>query len=321
MQTRNLGNSDLQMTPIGFGTWAIGGGEGACLWGPQDDNDSVAAIHRALDAGINWIDTAAVYGFGRSERVVGRTIKDRSDKPYIFTKCTLVGKEGDASVPRTYKYIRQEVEESLRRLGVEAIDLYQCHWPIADEAEMKEGWGVMADLQREGKVRWLGASNYNVEQLKLALAVTPITSLQSPYSLINRSIEAELLPFCEANGIAVINYASMQSGLLTGAMSPERIADMAPQDWRRSNRNYREPLLSRNLRLVELLREIGRSHSRSPGEVAIAWTLRLKVIIGAIVGARSPGQVEGWLGAAEFRLSPDELERIQSFLDANPTPA
>jgi aryl-alcohol dehydrogenase-like predicted oxidoreductase len=320
MQTRALGNSDMRITPLGLGTWAIGGGEGACLWGPQDDDDSVAAIHRALDAGVNWIDTAAVYGFGRSERVLGRAIKGLSRKPYIFTKCTLVGKQGDTSVPRTYKYIRQEVEESLRRLGVETIDLYQCHWPIPDIQEMQEGWGVMVDLQREGKVRWLGASNYNVAQLKIALAIAPITSLQSPYSPINRAIETEVLPFCEANQIAVINYSAMQSGLLAGNMSAERIASLPEQDWRRRNRNFQEPHLSRHLRLVDLLRKIGSKHGRGPGEVAVAWTLRLNVIVGAIVGARNAQQVDGWLGAAGFRLSPEELEEIRSFLNASPIP-
>jgi aryl-alcohol dehydrogenase-like predicted oxidoreductase len=319
MQTRQLGNSDMQITPLGFGAWAVGGGDWAYSWGPQDDADSVGAIQRAMDAGINWIDTAAVYGLGHSEEVVGRAVKGLSSKPYIFTKCSLVW-DADGKITRTYKHIRSEVEQSLRRLQVEVIDLYQCHWPV-DDSEMEDGWGVMADLKQEGKVRWIGVSNYNVAQMKRAHAIAPITSLQPPYSLINSEVEAEVLPFCEANHIGVINYSPMQSGLLTGTMSAERIAKLTEDDWRRKAPNFMEPRLTRNLHLAELLRQIASRYGRSAGEAAIAWTLRLSAVTGAIVGARSAKQVEGWLGAADFRLNEKELAQIQYFIDKNPMPS
>jgi aryl-alcohol dehydrogenase-like predicted oxidoreductase len=318
MQTRRLGNSEMEITPIGFGAWAVGGGDWEYAWGPQDDADSVHAIHRALDAGINWIDTAAVYGLGHSEEVVAKAVKGLSSRPYLFTKCSLVW-DGDRKITRTYKKIRSEVELSLKRLQVDVIDLYQCHWPVED-AELQDGWGLMADLKAEGKVRWIGVSNYNVHQLKLAQAIAPITSLQPPYSLINSAVQEEVLPFCEANNIGVINYSPMQSGLLTGAMSAERIAGLPADDWRRRSPNFQEPKLSRNLKLAGLLGEIGGRHGRSAGEAAIAWTLRLTSVTGAIVGARNGKQVEGWLGAAEFRLTAAEVEEIQQFIDANPLP-
>jgi len=319
MQTRQLGNSDLQITPIGFGAWAVGGGDWEYAWGPQDDDDSIAAIHRALDAGINWIDTAAVYGLGHSEEVVARAVKGLSSKPYIFTKCSLVW-DGDRKITRTYKHIREEIEGSLRRLQVDVIDLYQCHWPVED-AELEDGWGVMADLKKEGKVRWIGVSNYNVHQLKLAQAIAPITSLQPPYSLINSAVQDEVLPLCEANGIGVINYSPMQSGLLTGTMTAERIAGLPQDDWRRRNPNFQEPKLSRNLKLAELLGKIASRTGHTTGEAAIAWTLRLSSVTAAIVGARSAKQVEGWLGASDYRLTDEEIREIQHFIDTNPMPA
>jgi len=320
MQTRQLGNSDLQITPVGFGAWAVGGGDWAFAWGAQDDNESIAAMHRAFDAGVNWVDTAPVYGLGHSEEVVARAVKGLSSKPYIFTKCSVVW-DAERKTSRTQAHIRREVEDSLRRLQVETIDLYQCHWPEAEDAKTEEGWAVMADLQRQGKVRWIGVSNYSIHQLKLAQAIAPITSLQPPYSLINNAAEAELLPFAEANGIGVICYSPMQSGLLTGAMSAERIAALPEDDWRKRAAEFQEPRLSRNLRLAELLRQIGGRHGRNTGEVAIAWTLRLKAVTAAIVGARSAKQVDGWVGAADFRLTAQEVQEIQDFLDANPTPA
>jgi aryl-alcohol dehydrogenase-like predicted oxidoreductase len=314
--TRQLGNSDLHLTSIGFGAWAIGGGDWQYAWGAQDDNDSIADIHRALDAGINWIDTAAVYGLGHSEEVVGRALKSSSAKPYIFTKSSMTWGE-DRKIVQTMKKIRQECEASLTRLGVDTIDLYQIHWPVPDN-ELEEGWSTMADLQREGKVRYIGVSNFNVPQLERALKIAPITSLQPPYSMINRSNEAEILPFCHKHNIGVINYSPMQSGLLTGAMTKERIANMPADDFRKNTKQFNEPQISRNLDLVELLRTIGNRHNVEPGVVAIAWTLHNPAITAAIVGGRSPKQVEGVLPAATFRLSEPEFAEIGKFLTERP---
>lgn len=314
--TRQLGNSDLQLTSIGFGAWAIGGGDWQYAWGPQDDNDSVSAIHRALDAGVNWIDTAAVYGLGHSEEVVGRALKSASVKPYVFTKSSMTWGP-DRKIVQTMKKIRQECEASLQRLGVEAIDLYQVHWPVPDE-ELEEGWASMADLQREGKVRWIGASNFSVAQMERAQKIAPITSLQPPYSMINRSIEAEILPFCAKHGIGVINYAPMHSGMLTGSMSKERVAQMPQDDFRRNAKQFQEPLLSRNLELAELLKTIGKRHGVIAGVVAIAWTLHNPAVTAAIVGGRSAKQVEGVLPAATFRLSEAEFAEIGKFLTERP---
>jgi aryl-alcohol dehydrogenase-like predicted oxidoreductase len=310
--TKKLGNSDLALTSIGFGAWAIGGGDWQYAWGPQEDKESVAAIHAALDAGVNWIDTAAVYGLGHSEKVVGRALKEASAKPYVFTKSSMTWGE-DRKIVQTMKKIREEVEGSLRRLGVETIDLYQIHWPVPDE-ELEEGWTTMAELQREGKVRYIGVSNFSVAQMERALKIAPITSLQPPYSIINRNIEAELLPFCQKHGIGVINYSPMQSGLLTGAMTKERIAKMPQDDFRRNTKQFQEPLISRNLELVELLRGIGKAHGVEPGVVAIAWTLHNPAITAAIVGGRSAKQVEGVLPAATFRLSEAEFAEIGKFI-------
>lgn len=309
---KQLGNSDMQLTPIGFGAWAIGGGDWQYAWGPQEDQKSIEAIHRALDAGVNWIDTAAVYGLGHSEEVVGTALKGVSTKPYVFTKCSMTWGP-DRKIVQTMKKIREEVEGSLRRLGLDVIDLYQIHWPVPDE-EIEEGWTTMAELQREGKVRYIGVSNFSVAQMERALRIAPITSLQPPYSMINRSNEAEILPFCEARGIGVINYSPMQSGLLTGAMTKERVAKMPQDDFRRNSRQFQEPLISRNLELVEVLRGIGKRHGVEPGVVAIAWTLHHPAITAAIVGGRSAQQVEGVLPAATFRLSDDEFAEIGAFL-------
>jgi len=313
---RQLGNSDLQLTSIGFGAWAIGGGDWQYAWGPQDDNDSISAIHRALDAGMNWIDTAAVYGLGHSEEVVGRALKSTSVKPYVFTKSSMTWGP-DRKIVQTMKKIRQECEASLQRLGVEAIDLYQVHWPVPDE-ELEEGWATMAELQREGKVRWIGASNFSVAQMERALKIAPITSLQPPYSMINRSVEPEILPFCAKHGIGVINYAPMHSGMLTGSMSKERVAAMPQNDFRRNAKQYQEPLLSRNLELAELLKTIGKRHGVIAGVVAIAWTLHNPAVTAAIVGGRSAKQVEGVLPAATFRLSEAEFAEIGKFLTDRP---
>jgi aryl-alcohol dehydrogenase-like predicted oxidoreductase len=315
---RTLGNSDLQLTAIGFGAWAIGGSNWEFSWGPQDDNESVAAIHRALDLGVNWIDTAAIYGLGHSEEVVGRAIRSHSGaKPLIFTKCSMRW-HADRSIYRSLKAnsVAEELEGSLRRLGVETIDLYQIHWPDPVD-ELEEGWEALARLREQGKIRWIGVSNFSVEQMKRAQKIAPITSLQPPYSMLRRAIEAEILPFAQANGIGVINYSPMLSGLLAGAMTTERIAALPAEDWRRKNVEFKEPRLIRNLRLVELLREIGSGHGVSPGVVAVAWTLHHPAVTAAIVGGRSDNQVEGLVPALTLRLSAEEYDRINGFLAAD----
>lgn len=317
MQTRKLGNSDLQITPLGVGAWAIGGGGIPFAWGPQDDGDSIGAIQAALDHGINWIDTAPIYGLGHSEEVVGRAIKGRSKRPYVFTKCSIVW-DDRREVTRSMKRdsIRRECEESLRRLQIDAIDLYQLHWPDP-EPDIEEGWRTVVELQKEGKVRWIGVSNFKPAQMARMEAIAPVTSNQPPYSILSPDIEAEILPYCGAHNIGVIVYSPMKSGLLTGAMTRERIAAMPEDDFRQRTISFKEPLLTRNLNLVELLREIGKRHGRTPGEVALAWTLRRPEVTGAIVGMRSPRQVEGVVGAAAFRLSTGEVEEIASFLREN----
>jgi len=315
---RTLGNSDLQLTSIGFGAWAIGGGNWEFAWGPQDDDESVAAIHRALELGINWIDTAAIYGLGHSEEIVGRALKTYSgQKPLVFTKCSMRWHQ-DRSIYRSLKAgsLAEEVEGSLKRLGVETIDLYQIHWPNPEE-EIDEGWETLARFKEQGKVRWIGVSNFSVEQIKRAEKIAPITSLQPPYSMLRPAIEKEILPFAQQQGIGVINYSPMVSGLLTGAMTAERVAALPTDDWRRKAVEFNEPRLSRNLRLVDLLREIGSAHGVAPGVVAVAWTLYHPAITAAIVGGRSGKQVEGIAAALEFRLSEEEFGRIRGFLAAN----
>jgi aryl-alcohol dehydrogenase-like predicted oxidoreductase len=312
MEKKKLGNSDMELTPTGFGAWAIGGGDWQFAWGPQDDNDSIAAIHKALDLGINWIDTAAVYGLGHSEEVVARALKTAPQKPYVFTKCGLVWNE-KREVTNDLKQVRRECEDSLRRLGVEAVDLYQMHWPKPDE-ELEEAWGVMADLRKEGKVRWIGVSNFSVSQMERAMKIAPITSNQPPYSMLNRAVEAEVLQFCQKSGIGVINYAPMHSGLLTGAMTKERVANFPKDDFRRNAKNYQEPLLSRNLAVADFIGRIGKRHGVSAGVVAIAWTLHNPAVTAAIVGGRNPKQVEGIVPAATFRLSEEEFAEIQAYL-------
>ncbi len=315
---RTLGNSDLALTPIGFGAWAIGGGNWEFAWGAQDDSQSIAAIHRALDLGVNWIDTAAIYGLGHSEEVVARALKSSSHKPYVFTKCSMRW-HPDRTIYRslTAASVAEELEGSLRRLGVDTIDLYQIHWPNP-ETEIEEGWEALARLREQGKIRWVGVSNFTVEQIKRVQAIAPVTSLQPPYSMLRPAVEAELLPFAQAHGIGVINYSPMVSGLLTGKMTAERVAAFPADDWRRRAVEFKEPRLSRNLRLVELLREIGAAYSVSPGVVAVAWTLHNPAITAAIVGGRSAEQVDGLAPALEFRLSGAEYARINDFIESNP---
>lgn len=313
MTTRTLGNSDLTITPVGYGAWAIGGSGWQFAWGSQDDNDSIAAIHRALEMGVNWIDTAAVYGLGHSEEVVARALKTWSGpKPFIFTKCGLRwDKRGQVQKVLSENSIRGEVEDSLHRLDLDVIDLYQIHWPPdPDSPLLEEGWSTLVDLKREGKVRWIGVSNFNVQQLKRAQKIAPVTSLQPPYSLIHREVEAEILPYCQREGIGVIVYSPMASGLLTGAMTRERIAQLPKDDWRRAHADFNEPNLTRNLALVERLQEIGRRHHRSAGEVATAWTLHNPAVTGAIVGARNAKQAEVVMRAGDLRLSGEEVLEI-----------
>ena len=321
MQTRKLGNSDMAITVLGFGAWAIGGGGWAFGWGPQDDSDSIAAIHEALDAGINWIDTAAVYGLGRSEEVVAKALASyKGERPYIFTKCSMrwdANREIYHSL--TARSVRQEVEASLSRLNLDRIDLYQIHWPNPDN-EIEEGWAEMAKLVQEGKVRAIGVSNFNVAQMKRAQAIHPITSLQPPYNLLRRAIEADILPYCEEHNIGVIVYSPMASGLLSGGMTRERIASFAQDDWRRDHPEYKEPRLSRNLALVDLLKSIGARHRATAGDVAIAWTLSNPGVTGAIVGLRKPGQAAGVVGAADLMLTESEMADIELFLAEHPTP-
>ena len=313
--TRQLGNSDLQITPVGFGAWAIGGSGWQFGWGAQDDADSIAAIHRALELGVNWIDTAAVYGLGHSEEVVAKALKTwPGSKPCVFTKCVRRWDgEGNVHTEVNAASIRQECEDSLRRLKLDVIDLYQMHWPPnPDGPQLEEGWATMADLQRQGKVRWIGVSNYSVAQLKRAQAIAPVTSLQPRYSLVHRDAEAEILPFCRREGIGVIVYAPMASGLLTGAMTRERAATLPKDDWRHKHPDFTEPRLSANLAIVEKLNEVARKYSRGAGEVAIAWTLCNPAVTGAIVGARSPQQAEGVMKAGSLQLAEQDVIEIES---------
>ncbi|MGB8987386.1 MAG: aldo/keto reductase [Candidatus Sulfotelmatobacter sp.] len=317
METRKLGNSDLNITPVGYGAWAVGGSGWQFAWGSQDDNDSIAAIHRALEVGVNWIDTAAVYGLGHSEEVVGRALKSwHGYRPYIFTKCGLRwDATGQVQKVLTADSIRREAEDSLRRLAVDVIDLYQIHWPPdPDSPALEEGWSMLADLKREGKVRWIGVSNFNVGQLKRAQAIAPVTSLQPPYSLVHREVEEDILPYCLHKGIGVIVYSPMASGLLTGAMTRERAARLPKDDWRKGHPDFTEPNLSRNMELVDRLREIAKRHNRTVGEVAIAWTLRNPAVTGAIVGARNARQAEGVMRAGELHLNDKEVSEIEEFL-------
>ncbi len=314
MQTRRFGKTDLQITPIGFGAWAIGGGDWEYGWGSQADVDSINAIHKALDLGINWIDTAAVYGLGHSEEVVARAVKGLSEKPLIFTKCSLVW-DDSREISSTLKAdsVRREVEESLRRLQIEAIDLYQIHWPEPED-EIEEGWQVLAELKQAGKVRHIGVSNFDVTQMERIKQFAPVETLQPPYSLIKRDVEDAILPYCEREDIGVIVYSPMYSGMLTGKMTRERIANFPDNDWRKRDDEFQEPNLTRNLALQDVLVEIGQKHTTPAAAVAVAWTLLNSGVTAAIVGARNPQQVEGFIAAADLNLDADDLARLQQFL-------
>ena len=314
METLRLGNSDLHITRVGYGAWAVGGGGWQFGWGPQDDNDSIAAIHRSLELGVNWIDTAAVYGLGHSEEVAARALREwKGPRPYVFTKCAMRwDKDGRVTKVHSAESIRKECQDSLRRLQVDVIDLYQIHWPPEDNGPaLEESWRTMAALQKEGKVRWIGVSNYDVPQLQRCEKIAPVTSLQPPYSLIRRQIENEILPYCERRGIGVIAYSPMASGLLTGAMTRERIVQFPEDDWRKNSSEFREPKLSTNLELVERLKKVAARYKATPGAIAIAWTLRVPAVTGAIVGARNAKQAEEVMRAGEIKLSPQDIAEIE----------
>jgi aryl-alcohol dehydrogenase-like predicted oxidoreductase len=311
MQTTQLGRTGLEITRLGFGAWAIGGGDWEFGWGPQDDEQSIAAIHHALERGVNWIDTAAAYGFGRSERVVGQALEGLNDRPYVFTKCSLLeGPQRRVVHSLGRDSILREAEESLRRLGLDAIDLYQIHWPIPAE-DIEEGWSALVELKEQGLVRHIGVSNFDVEQLQRIAAIAPVETLQPQYSLIERDIERDLLPFAEREGIGVIAYSPMGSGLLSGGMTRERIESLPAEDWRKRDERFNEPQLTRNLDLVTRLQEVGRRHDTSPGAVAVAWTLRNPAVDGAIVGFRRPDQVDPIMAAANLELSNEDISEIE----------
>jgi aryl-alcohol dehydrogenase-like predicted oxidoreductase len=320
MTLRTLGQSDLKITPIGIGAWAIGGGKWEFGWGPQDDEESIAAIHGGLNRGMNWIDTAAAYGLGHSETVVGRAIKGLRTRPYIFTKGSLVWDEsGKISHNLQASSIRREAEASLDRLGVDAIDLYQIHWPAwngnpesASPGSIEEAVGALAKLQAEGKIRYIGVSNFNAQQMKRAVAVAPIASLQPPYSLLATEVESSTLPFALEHRIGVIVYSPMASGLLSGAMTPERIAALPADDWRSRDIRFRGPQLARSLELAERLGRIGQRQGVSAGAVAVAWVLQRPGVDGAIVGFRHPVQTDTILAADALELDADEIAEIET---------
>jgi len=315
METRRLGESDLMITPIGIGAWAIGGAGWAFSWSHQDDRISERAIHAALDAGMNWIDTAAVYGLGHSEEVVAAAVKSYpGPKPYVFTKCERSWDE-NRQIVKVLKgdSIRRECENSLKRLQVETIDLYQIHWPEPDE-DIEEGWETLAALRKEGKVRWIGVSNFNVAQMRRIAPIAPITSLQPPYSMVRREIEGEILPYVLAHNIGVLAYSPMGSGLLTGTMTRERLAKLPTDDWRPRSPHFQEPLLTRNLKIAAKVVEIADREGRTPGEIAIAWVLKNAAVTGAIVGIRTPEQVAGIAGGLGYRLDAATAAELDRFL-------
>jgi aryl-alcohol dehydrogenase-like predicted oxidoreductase len=313
LKTTQLGHTGLEITRVGFGAWAIGGGDWEFGWGPQEDEQSLATIHHALEQGINWIDTAAAYGFGRSEHVVGQALKELSDRerPYVFTKASLLegpGREVVHSLKRDS--ILREAEASLKRLGIDAIDLYQIHWPIPAE-DIEEGWSALAELKAQGLVRHIGVSNFDRRQLQQIQQIAPIETVQPQYSLIERDVESEILPYAASHGVGVIVYSPMGSGLLTGSMTRERIANLPENDWRKRDERFRDPELSVNLELASRLTAVADRHDSTPGAVAIAWTLRNPAVNGAIVGFRRPDQVDPLLGAANLELTPEDLAEIE----------
>ena len=311
LKTTQLGNTGLEITRVGFGAWAIGGGGWEFGWGPQEDEESIAAIERALELGVNWIDTAAAYGFGHSERVVGRALEGLDERPYVFTKASLLEGPGRRVVHSLKRdSILREAHASLERLGIDAIDLYQIHWPIPEE-DIEQGWAAFAELKEQGLVRHIGVSNFDVEQLRRIQSLAPVETLQPPYSLVDREVEEEILPFAEREGIGVIVYSPMGSGLLTGRMTRERIANLPDDDWRKHDARFQEPQLSRHLALVERLEAVAERHDTTPGAVAVAWTLHNPAVHGAIVGFRRPDQVDPIIAAASLKLSDHDLAGIE----------
>jgi aryl-alcohol dehydrogenase-like predicted oxidoreductase len=309
MRTVELGSTGMQISRIGYGAWAIGGLGWWHSWGAQDDEESIAAIRRAVELGINWIDTAPIYGLGHSEEVVGRAIAGLADRPYVFTKASLYEKDGAVAHSLKRDSLRREVQESLSRLQADVIDVYQIHWPNPDE-DVEEAWETFADLKSEGLVRHIGVSNFDVSQLRRAQAIAPVETLQPPYSLLERAIEPEILPFAEREGIGVVTYSPMASGLLSGAMTRERIAGLPDDDWRKHDERFQEPALSRHLDLVDRLRSVAERHDTTPGAIAVAWTLHHPAVDGSIVGFRRPDQIEPLLAAAAVDLTADDLATI-----------
>ena len=317
LPTRPLGNSGMEITTVGFGSWAAGGGGWAYGWGPQDDDASVAAMRHAVQRGVNWIDTAAVYGLGHSEEVVGRLLRElpTNDRPLVFTKCGLVWDEANrlAAPARVLRpdNIRAECEASLRRLGVERIDLFQFHWPDETGTAVEDSWSAMLRLVDEGKVRAAGVSNFKVDLLERCEAIRHVDSLQPPFSMIRRGAAERELPWCAEHGTGVIVYSPMQSGILTESFSAERVATLAPDDWRRGAAEFQQPRLGHNVELRDALRPIAARHGVTVSAIAVAWTIAWPGVTGAIVGARSPEQVDGWIGAATVALTSDDLAEIQ----------
>jgi aryl-alcohol dehydrogenase-like predicted oxidoreductase len=311
LATTQLGATGLEITRLGFGAWAIGGGGWEFGWGPQEDDESIAAIHRALELGVNWIDTAAAYGFGHSEGVVGRALEGLEERPHVFTKASLVPGPGGRVVHNLKRdSILREAKQSLERLGLDALDLYQLHWPIPDE-DIEDGWSALAELKEQGLVHHIGVSNFDVEQLRRISEIAPVETLQPEYSLVARDVEDEILPFAERERIGVIAYSPMGSGLLAGAMTRKRIENLPDDDWRKQSERFQEPQLSRHLALVERLETVATRLDTTPGAVAIAWALRNPAVDGAIVGFRRPDQVDPILRAASLELSKDDVATIE----------
>jgi aryl-alcohol dehydrogenase-like predicted oxidoreductase len=311
LETTQLGTTGLEITRVGFGAWAIGGGGYDWGWGTQEDDDSIAAIQHALELGVNWIDTAAQYGFGHSEEVVGRALAGRDPRPYVFTKGGQPEGPGRTTLQSLRRdSLRRELEGSLSRLGVDVVDLYQIHWPIPDE-EIEEGWSTLVELRNEGLVHHIGVSNFGVAQLRRIQQIAPVETLQPQYSLVAREAEQEILPFAEREGIGVIVYSPMGSGLLTGAMTRERIVGLPEDDWRKHDPRFQEPELSKRLALVERLEAVAQRHGVAPGAVAVAWTLRNPAVDGAIVGFRRPDQVDPIVDAANLELGEDDIATIE----------
>ncbi len=314
MRTRKLGWTDVELSAIGLGTWAIGGGDWDFAWGPQDDELSIATIHKAFDLGINWLDTAPVYGLGHSEEVVGKALKGMHEKPFVATKCTRVWGEDRilfGSLKR--ESILREADESLQRLGVDCIDLYQIHWPDPEE-DLEEGWRALETLIQNGKIRYAGVSNFSVKQLETVGSIHRIASLQPPYSMLRREIEDEILPYCGEQQIGVIPYSTMGRGLLTGKVTPEWVANLAEDDHRRRSENFQEPELGRNMRIAAGITGIARESGHTPAQLAIAWTLHRPQVTAPIVGARSPSQIEETAPAGDWELSEAEIAAVEKLL-------